>query len=247
MGEAGVAAPATGDLKDLASRARLTFGLDRANDITALVRALDAMQPTEANANAITELLASGDLDGLAPAQGLDLRAHAVGRLLELGYPWALSVDPEDLEYFRESVRQQGGPRWLKVIREGPISLLTGLAAMGVGAGVLAAQFAELPIRLPTGGTLTDSMAATMVLLWGLFLLVGNFKEARRRAVLSMAALLPALVIGLGWVFSKMGSGVLSLIGLIAVATPLFVASLAAGLALPKDPPPQIEPKVPSP
>jgi hypothetical protein len=54
-----------------------------------------------ATADRLLSLLASGQLEGLTGRGGTSARAVAVERLLQLGYPYALEVAPEDLAHWR--------------------------------------------------------------------------------------------------------------------------------------------------
>ena len=61
---------------------------------------LDLGSP-RATADRLQGLLSSGALSTLRGRNGQSARAVAVGRLLELGYPFALEVAPEDLAHWR--------------------------------------------------------------------------------------------------------------------------------------------------
>lgn len=61
---------------------------------------LDLGDP-RATADRLLSLLSSGQLAGLTGRGGTSARAVAVERLLQLGYPYALEVAPEDLAHWR--------------------------------------------------------------------------------------------------------------------------------------------------
>ncbi|NVJ04487.1 hypothetical protein HUW63_04410 [Myxococcus sp. AM001] len=58
-------------------------------------------------ADTFLRLLESGRLAGLVDAQGRTCRAAAVEALLSLGFPYALEVQPEDLEHLRANTLQR--------------------------------------------------------------------------------------------------------------------------------------------
>nr|WP_240462391.1 hypothetical protein [Myxococcus sp. CA018] len=62
-------------------------------------------------ADTFLRLLESGRLTGLVDAKGRTCRAAAVEALLSLGFPYALEVQPEDLEHLRANTQQRKAQR----------------------------------------------------------------------------------------------------------------------------------------
>jgi hypothetical protein len=92
-----------------------------------------------ATADRLEGLLASGALSTLRGRQGQSARAIAVGRLLELGYPFALEVAPEDLAHWRaERAPDASDGRGLGLLLVSVASCLSlwGLAEPPRGGGV---------------------------------------------------------------------------------------------------------------
>jgi len=83
----------------VSARAPAADGAVRQELLDRLAR-LDLGSP-RATADRLEGLLASGALATLRGRNGQSARAVAVGRLLELGYPFALEVSPEDLAHWR--------------------------------------------------------------------------------------------------------------------------------------------------
>ncbi len=71
--------------------------------------------PREA-ADFITRELEQNRLANLVDPEGLTCRAAAVEALLDLGYPYALEVAPEDLEHLRQVRRGAVVGRWAWLI-----------------------------------------------------------------------------------------------------------------------------------
>jgi hypothetical protein len=81
----------------------------------------------EAYAHLLLDKLEDEAFHELYDAQGISSRALAVESVLQLGWPWALHLDPADLEYLRAvKPRTLLPPMW---------------RAMAVVTGVLAALF----------------------------------------------------------------------------------------------------------
>lgn len=98
----------------------------------ALGRELEKARPGEdaaAVAAVVLRALDSKALVDLEAPDGVAPRARAVGALLALGYPWALHVDPVDLQFFREhGGRRRRARSWLVA------ALLAAAALAGAGA-----------------------------------------------------------------------------------------------------------------
>ena len=113
---------------------------------------LQTLTPSGQAAAWIEQLLADPRLDSVAGA-----REDAVAALLELGYPWALTVAPEDLLRFRKA-KDGAVPKW---VRHGLIALG---AVAGLAASVLCTQTADaVPGR---------DLAVTVAVLWAISLLI---------------------------------------------------------------------------
>lgn len=103
--------PAEVSLAELASRARELPGSAGAEAVEALAARLSALQPTPADGELLLSLLEAGSFHGLAGDDGTPTRALAVEALLRLGYPWSIQIHPEELAWYRDHQRRQGGTR----------------------------------------------------------------------------------------------------------------------------------------
>ncbi len=84
-------------------------------------------------ADALVRGLEAGDFDRLSDRSGTSCRAAAVGALLELGYPFALEVAPEDLQFFRHATaRRRLFTGWS--VLGASVALQTGLVGQHLGA-----------------------------------------------------------------------------------------------------------------
>lgn len=91
-------------LRQLIREALGAVGADRpvfAGRLNAALRALPQHQEPRAVAGLLTRALETSPLGELVDEGGLCCRATAVEVLLSLGYPFALEVSPEDLEFLR--------------------------------------------------------------------------------------------------------------------------------------------------
>jgi len=107
-------------------------------DLLECLAHLDLGSP-RATADRLQGLLSSGALSTLRGRQGQSARAVAVGRLLELGYPFALEVAPEDLTHWRaERTPDTSDSRGLGLLLVSVASCLTlwGVSEPPRGAGV---------------------------------------------------------------------------------------------------------------
>jgi hypothetical protein len=96
--------------------------------LNALLKRGTGQEEREAFAQLIIEKLDDEAFHDLYDAEGLSCRAAAVDAVLALGFPWALHVWPDDLEYLRAMKPSRSGSPTLR--------------AMAVVTGVLAALFA---------------------------------------------------------------------------------------------------------
>ncbi|MFP2932405.1 hypothetical protein ACLESO_46105, partial [Pyxidicoccus sp. 3LG] len=93
----------------LTEQARRVPELERpevASKLNALLAQMAAEGGDRQVADTFHRLLESGKLEGLVDTQGRSCRAAAVEALLALGFPYALEVEPEDLEHLRASGRR---------------------------------------------------------------------------------------------------------------------------------------------
>jgi len=128
--EAQLATPASRVL-DTLQRARNSEGdarLKLAGDLNALLRAGARGDEREPLAQLIIEKLDDEAFHDLFDSEGQSCRAAAVEAVLAFGFPYALNVWPDDLEYLRA----------MKPVSPGSPTL----RAMAVVTGVLAALFA---------------------------------------------------------------------------------------------------------
>ena len=97
------------------------------------------------DARTLIEGLEQHRFDGLTDGQGRPLRQLAIEALLRLGYPWALQVNPADLDWYRSQAREKKPPRRLLLL-----TLLAVLAALaGAGWWALSASSAPPPAAAP--------------------------------------------------------------------------------------------------
>ena len=92
------------------------------------MRGAPAEAEREARAQFLLERLDDEAFHDLYDSDGVSCRAVAVEAVLALGFPWALHLEPDDLDYLRT----------VKPTRLAP----SGWRAMAVVTGVLAALFA---------------------------------------------------------------------------------------------------------
>ncbi len=93
-------------------------------------KVLEAMQqPNETQARSLVGWLDEEAFHGLVDGESMPCRAVAVGALLRMGYPYALEVDPDDLEFFR--LHQSSGVATGTTLFA---RVLAGLAATSYGA-----------------------------------------------------------------------------------------------------------------
>jgi hypothetical protein len=108
-------------------------------------------------ADLLLHLLESGRLEGLADAEGRTCRGVAVETLVGLGYPYALEVRPEDLEYLRAQARRTPQGLFPK----------GSLAAGVLGAGFVG-EWLMLPPELANG---KSGLGLSLFFLMGLTLM----------------------------------------------------------------------------
>ncbi|PZR05226.1 MAG: hypothetical protein DI536_32835 [Archangium gephyra] len=92
-----------------------------------LVAGLATLPPTQANADVLVQLLEGPALDGVHTRQGDSVKELAVEALLRLGYPHALRIHPDALEWARARQRQRTRSRWTRAV-----ALALGLVNLGL-------------------------------------------------------------------------------------------------------------------
>jgi hypothetical protein len=109
-------------LELLAITARTAPGQEGRDATTALHATLAAFPNTPEHAALLLRLLDEGAFNDVRADDGTPTREVAVEALLNLGYPWALQIQPEELAWYRnvEVVRRRN--KWL---------LLLGVVALG--------------------------------------------------------------------------------------------------------------------
>jgi hypothetical protein len=131
-------------LPTLLDAARGTVGdvqRQNASAITALLVEMRAPGHEEAEAREVLRALDARRFDGLLDTEGKSCRKEAVETLLAMGYPQALTVSPEDLDFARTFVAQPppredsaarpvDRPRW---VISGVMVVLAQLVQLGLG------------------------------------------------------------------------------------------------------------------
>lgn len=171
---APVAAPAQSDERSGAPR--LLALLDEArpegeaarrelgDQVNRAVQRLARGGSSESTAQVLLKLLARPELKELVDTGGRSCRAEATRALLELGWPWALHVHPDDLEHLRRVGSPRGGRAlWIGLAVGGPALLAAGLAAAVVSG--------TLPVLSPLDGALLAGALAIYAgaAAWGLW------------------------------------------------------------------------------
>ncbi len=88
-------------LAQWAQSARAQRGDDRERALLMLHASLTSLPPTAANAEAVVTLLESGAFDDLEARDGRVTREVAVEALMALGFPHALQLHPDQLDWLR--------------------------------------------------------------------------------------------------------------------------------------------------
>jgi hypothetical protein len=129
-------------------------------------------QPNETQARSLVGWLDAETFHGLSDEKSTPCRAVAVGALLRMGYPHALEVDPDDLEFFRQHQHARLATRPTPLTR-----VLAGLAATSYGAltGLLMSEASlarfdgqgpSWPVLAMIGCT-TIAALSSVVMAWG--------------------------------------------------------------------------------
>ncbi len=112
------------NLEMLALTARSTPGTAGREALGLLQHALETLTPTEENGRLLLKLLDEGAFNELRADDGSPTRELAVETLLRLGYPWALSIHPDELAWFRgaEAARQRN--KYLMLLGIGAVAAI---------------------------------------------------------------------------------------------------------------------------
>ncbi|MGV3623348.1 MAG: hypothetical protein ACO1OB_21190 [Archangium sp.] len=84
--------------------------------MTMFTSALASMPPTQRNADALVQLLETPALEALETRDGQSVKELAVEALLRLGYPHALRVHPDQLDWVRALQKGRFRTKWLRVV-----------------------------------------------------------------------------------------------------------------------------------
>jgi hypothetical protein len=155
----GMEVPARGVLH-LVEAARSATGAEReelAERLGAQLEALGAGGGCREVADLLLHLLEGGQLEGLVEGGGRTCRSVAVESLTRLGFPYALEVRPEDLEYLRAWTRRRRGP-----------AVPLGVLPAGVLGGGFVGQWCLLSPEVAAEG---GGLAPFLVFLMGLALM----------------------------------------------------------------------------
>jgi hypothetical protein len=152
-------------LSELIQRARNAAGEERAWLCTLVNRALAALSTApdkDRQAALLLEMLDDEALHGLEDEQHVPCRAVAVEALLTIGYPWALQLEPEDVQFLRDHPAQ--------AVSSLPLARIFSGFAGASAVTFLALSVAQIPswwmtqlLNSPGELTLVVSLLATML------------------------------------------------------------------------------------
>lgn len=92
-----------------------------------LVSGLATLPPTQANADVLVQLLEGTTLDDVTTRDGDSVKELAVEALLRLGYPHALRIHPDALDWARTAQRARSRSKWTR-----SVAVLLGLVNLGL-------------------------------------------------------------------------------------------------------------------
>lgn len=134
-----------------------TVGLDQAerrlaaakriNTVLASVTKTSSPDERPAVARAVLQMLDEPAFKAAFDVDGVSCRVSAVNTLLELGYPWALEVHPDDLTFYRQ--KTQGSTRGRRWLIAGAVALIA------AGLGFLALEGRHPPPVRPSPPPIT--------------------------------------------------------------------------------------------
>jgi hypothetical protein len=189
----GAAGPEETSLSELIQRSRNATGAERAKLCTRVNRAaLSSADDKERRAALLLEMLDDEALHELEDEHGVHCRAVAVEAVLAIGYPWALQLDPDDVQFLREHPivsrrKQPPAPRvvggiaglWAAaMVLKSPLSsglLSTRGVDVGLAAALALIVLSAIPVML---GRPWLSAARWTMGLAGLTLLLPIFQRA---------------------------------------------------------------------
>jgi hypothetical protein len=152
-------------LAELIQRARNAVGEERAWLCTLVNRALVAISTAadkDRQAALVLEMLDDEALHGLVDEREVACRAVAVEALLTIGYPWALQLEPVDVEFLRE--HPATSKRVIPFGRvAGGAAGLGSAALLGVSMVGMRGWWASQLLHSPTDLALVLALATTML------------------------------------------------------------------------------------
>jgi len=219
--EAPVAGSAGSDVSRLKALALQVLedpaDVERATAFNTALRVV-SRRPSEALFLLIQELAADGRLAATADASGHSCRTALIAAWLDLGYPWALQVDPEDVAFLQRSRAHPGAAGWAVV------TTLFAIASALFNGLMLAVMvpFALEPVALPA----TVGFAAALV--HAVVALVAVLQEKPRALTWVARAgwLAPLWSAGVAFLASELGWRAVALGS--AAATPQLLTATAA-------------------
>jgi hypothetical protein len=172
----------------------------------------------------ICETLEKPALHELVDSKGVALRWHLVERLLQLGFPHALSVSPEDLDYHRRRGRK-GRLVWSRAtVVSGVVSSLSAIGWSSLLASAGPEALIELaPVAILLFISLGHGLAAVVS---G----ITQIRSGRARALRFLGRMLfigPTAAVVCGFIGGRFGLLMAGVVALPATLTALF-ASLAS-------------------
>lgn len=123
----GIAMPALERFELLALTARSAPGQEGRDAVASLHAMLGQFPPTDAHAKLLLRLLDEGAFNDVRSDDGTPTREVAIETLLSLGYPWALQIHPDELDWYRRADFLRKRNKWL---------LLLGIFGLGAIAEV---------------------------------------------------------------------------------------------------------------
>lgn len=200
-----------------------------------LPEALAQLPVNEPSRVMLRRLLEGGALDGRSDAFGVPCRAALIAAQLKQGYPYALEVSPDELQWMREAVEQRARHvdhlRWLTMAVALPSLLWNGAWALAIYPTGLVAYFA--PFAIATAHALVAMGTAWNA--WADLSRADRTEAARRYRILGAMGLLGPIATGVASHFlGDLGLVLGVLCALPAVATAL-VCLVAGDRILPED------------
>lgn len=173
----------------------------------------------------ITETLELSALHQVSDSSGKTVRWHLIDRLLALGFPHALYVSPEDLDYHRDRVGNAGAvPAALTTV----VSLLTMFWSFGFALLAGIATLSSFDRSLTVGAIGMSLAGAHALLAFTSAIRVTRGEAAPRMSWLGWAFFLGPAVAAIAELTSQHGGAVALMLGAPAMITALLCALTAA-------------------